>query len=226
MEINKFKYTILYKDNVLNSNSYGLYCNVYDFWKRTWKTIFENVGSPTAWNADDFLRQDLIPVITYEDQIVATHYYTLFDLRNPSVMDIRYFSIFSNEARKWVFENKFSSVMSMEFLSVSTDWRKKSLGFSFAEVLIALGFKLMLEQQQPAAVGVAVKVAGVDEMAKKLNCSLIDREVKRGNLVCDIMAQTQRGVKDHPDSRVQEIIESLWKNRIYSESNQLKKWAS
>jgi hypothetical protein len=203
------QYKVLDKTS-LHSADKELYSRAYAFWKQTWQKIFTDVGSPEAFWADDFYRQDYVPVITYDGQITAAHFYTVFDFDHPAVKDHRYFSIFTPFAMKWVEREQPSRVMSMEFLTVHPEWRKKDLGFSMAEVLISLGLKLMKEKDVQVAVGVAVKAAGVEKMAQKLSCQLIAQEVKRGNLVCDIMGQTPSRLKPHPDDKVNALIEDLW----------------
>ena len=212
-EFKDLNYRILNTRSVLGSPDEPLYNQVYDFWKNTWKTIFEKVGSPEAWLADDFYRQDYIPVLTYRDEIVAAHYYTVFDTRDPSLKDLRYFSIFPQSSIDWLDSNQFSKIMSMEFLTVAKNWRKGSGNISFAEVLIALGFNLMIEQNFDASVGVAVKGTGVDLMAQRLNCDLLTEDIKRGNLQCCLVAQTADNVIKHPDFVSAALIKHLWENR-------------
>ena len=223
LNIKDFDYTVLDTNSCLDTSFKKLYLEVYGFWKETWKGIFTKVGSPEAWVADDFSRQHYIPVITYKGELVATHYYTVFDLRDPSVVDMRYFSIFPENAKNFVFGGELNKVMSMEFLSVHREWRKKALGFSAAEALISLGFNLLREKNIDAALGVAVKTAGVDKMAEKLSCSVLAENIKRGELVCDLFAREKSNIARHPDREVQDIIDYLWNNRIYSNEKEVKK---
>jgi hypothetical protein len=205
-----FKYIVLEKNGIADSPLLPLYEQTFEFWKSTWKPIFEKVGSPQAFMIDDFYRQDLIPLILYKGEIIAANFYTIFDLRNPATREMRYFSIFPEHAMNWVNIHGKNRVMTMEFLCVHPDWRNHGGAFSFAEALISLGFELMKSKEIGAAVGVPVKVTGVQEMAKGLSCNVLAENVKRGNLVCDILCQTVNNVKPHHNPNTHSFISLLW----------------
>jgi hypothetical protein len=217
-----FKYLILEKHNITDSNYLSLYTEVFEFWKATWKPIFEKVGSPQAFMVDDFYRQDLIPVILHKGQIVATNFYTIFNMSNPAASEMRYFSIFPPEAMSWVKKYGKTSVMSMEFLAVHPEWRRQpGSTFSYAEALISLGFELMKHKNFDIAVGVPVKITGVQEMAKNLSCKVLAEGVQRGNLACDILGQDLGNIQPHSDENARTFINYLWLNR--ESSNDSKK---
>ena len=216
---NQFKYVILEKNGITSSPYLHEYTQAYLFWKKTWKTIFNDVGSPEAFLIDDFYRQDLIPAIIFRNQVIACHLSTVFDFKNPVVKEMRYFSIFDG-ALDWVQRNSAEKVLSIEFLAVHPNWRNQGKGFSFAETLISLAFELMKQKQIGAAVGVTVKAAKVDEMARDLSCAVLSKGVKRGNLICDIMGQTLDNVHPPRSRQVVEFVEYLWSH--HENSNRFK----
>jgi hypothetical protein len=212
-DLKKLKYTILTQESVKDPALYNLYCEAYEFWKKTWKNIFTKVGSPEAWSGDDFFRQDFIPVIMYDGKIIALHCSTVFFLKNPCLKDIKYFSIFSSQINEWMDKNKVQDLMSMEFLSVAKEWRVTRSGLSFAEILIGLGSKIVKLNNIDAAIGVSVKAAKITEKASKLNYSVISNEARRGNLICDVIGLIPDAHK-HPDIQARAMIEYLWEDRI------------
>lgn len=58
-----------------------LYNKAFDYWKSFWQTFFNENNLAHSGYADDFFRQDFIPVFLYKDEIVAMHLYTLFDFQ-------------------------------------------------------------------------------------------------------------------------------------------------
>lgn len=218
MNAKDFSYLILEKEGITSSAQLDWYRKSFEMWKSTWKNIFEQVGSPQAYQIDDFFRQDLIALITQGDEIVGAHLYTKFDLQNPAVPEMRYFSIFDERAMAKVRQDGKQGAMSMEFLMVNPKWRNNGAGFSFAEVLIALAFEVMASENLGVALGVAVKAAKVDQLAIGLHCEVIARDAKRGNLVCDIVSQTPARMRPHRNPETQAFITGLWNKRIYSNS--------
>ena len=194
---------------------FELYKNVYHLWKTTWKKVFGDVGSPDHFSPDDFYRQDIIPVICYEDEPIAAHFYTLFHMENPAALDHHYFDIFPEESLMKLQQSQSKRLMSMEYLTVAPGFRKSVMGFSLAEVIGTLGVRLLKEIHYDAALGVAVKAATVDKMATKVGFDFLGRNVGRGNLVCDIVIKHLDTVRApfHPDHKTDEYIQNLWAHR-------------
>ncbi len=200
-----------------DSQYFELYKNVYKLWSQTWKKAFTDVGSPEAYSADDFYRQDIIPVIAKGNEPLAAHFYTFFHTENPAAMDHHYFEIFPPSLIQRLKSQGVRSLMSMEYLTVNYHYRRSVVGFSLAEVLVSLGARVMQESEVDGAVGVAVKAAGVDQLASKMNYRLEVDNVQRGSLQCCIMSgitgQNEIGV--HPDPVIGKFIDQLWISRSY-----------
>jgi|GEM_PF-3011603 len=212
--VDKFKYSILDKNNVFgDSHATDLYNDVYRYWKKTWQKILLEAGSPQTWSADDFFRQNYINVITFENEIVAANCSTVFNLKSSCVRDTKYFSIFNQKVYDWLENNHTEKLMTMEFLSVAEKWRESSMGFSFAEVLIGLGSKMLEEQNLCAAVGVSVKAAGITRKSSCHNYSLVTDDVERGRLPCDVICLNSKSIQRHQDEKVATIIDALWQNK-------------
>lgn len=217
------RYVVLTGKMSPDSENFELYKNVYKLWKSTWTKAFAAVGSPDSFSPDNFYRQDYIPIIAHNDEPIAAHFYTLFHSENPAAMDHEYFEIFSDTALSILRENDAQKLMSLEYLTVNPAYRKSVIGFSVAEVLSGLCCKFIKEIDCDAGLGVAVKAARIDLMAKNLGFDILDSNAKRGNLVCDIVVKYSRTVATpvHPDPVVNDIVESLWQTYIKSD-NQMK----
>lgn len=212
----EYTYRILSKNNLDNPDDLQDFKEAYLFWETIWKTIFTKVGSADVFSYDDFYRQDYIPIIKHNGSIVAAHYYTVFDARNPSIYKTKYFSIYDSNVWDWIHARSPKKLMSMEFLAVHPVFRKQNTGFSIAEVMIQLGLLLMGELKVDVSVGSAVQAAGVDQMAINLNATLITKDVKRGNLICSLLVQDLAGIRNHPNPEVDQFINELWERREYA----------
>jgi len=214
LELEKLKYTILDKDKALLSpESADLYNNVYRYWKKTWRDILIKAGSPQTWSADDFFRQTFIPVVTYGDEIVAANCSTIFDLRSECLKDMKYFSIFNQNVYTWLENHRVQKLMTMEFLSVQEKWREQHVGFSFAEVLIGLGSKIIEEHGLCAAIGISVKAAKITEKSSRLAYELVTDDVERGMIPCDVVCLDAKKSAPHQDAQTNKIINFLWENK-------------
>ena len=191
-----------------------LYNSVYRFWRDVWSAVFTEAGNPAALVADDFMRQDYIPVILSGDQVVAAHFYTFFDLYNAVTRDHRYFSIFPPDVLSKLEDRRATYLMSMEFLTVNPEWRKAFVELSLAAVISSLGLRLMKTQGADAAIAPARKKTKVDQLAYLLGATCLKTDVSRGNLDCDLIAVFRDDVKPHTDPRVVSLVEDLWTARL------------
>jgi hypothetical protein len=177
--------------------------------------VFNEVGSPQAWSADNFFRGDYIPIIKYDGRVVAFFVATQYPLQNSIINEHSYFSIFPNSAVEELQKRKIKTLMSYEFLSViDPRLRKENLGFSIAPVLGMLGQRLRDSLGCEAAIGVARKQNKIDQGAVEIGGVSLAPEVKRGNLICQIMAFFPELDKIYPDPRVVSLADYLWDTRV------------
>lgn len=212
-----FEYKILSKNYLADKTNLQDFREVYQFWTNVWTEMLTKAGCPEALVVDDFYRADIMPVVKYRGQIVGSICSTIFDLRNPCLKDLRYFSIFPNEAKQWISAQRPRYIMTVEWLCVDKRFRSSNLGFSMGEIMIQLSFQMMRDLNIDMVMGVTVKAAGVDKLATNLGGTVIGDNVKRGNLDCCIVAQPMNNVLyNHPDPKMDEMIKSLWERREYS----------
>ncbi len=187
-----------------------LYEDVYSKWKETWTQIFAEVGSPGAFSADAFFRCDLIPVILHGQKIVAFYLATVYPLQPSWVKDHSYFSIFTKATSEKLVHRGVRNVMSYEFMTVLPEWRKSTLGFSLGAVLGELGLSIRDELNCDAAVGVARIQNKVDQIAHNIGGFTLEKEARRGNLVCEIVGFMKETDRTHPDRVAHNLTIDLW----------------
>ena len=182
-----------------------------------WQKVFTETGTPETWSADHFFRQDVIPVLHIDNEIIAAHFYTFFHLDLDVTNDHEYFSIYTKEAMQTLRNHPAKTLMSMEFLSVNPEWRKSKVDFSIGELMINLGLNVMKSFQADVALGVARKVVKVDKMAINTGFSLIAEDIKRGNLVCDLYAFYKDSAPPAMNDEQSELLSLLWSKKQVTE---------
>lgn len=212
-----FEYKILSKYYLNDPENVQDFQEVYQFWKRVWTEMLTKAGCPEALVVDDFYRADIIPVVKYQGKVVGMSCSTVFDLRNPAIRDMKYFSIFPDQAKSWIAHHNPRHVMTIEWLCVDNMFRSSQIGYSLGEVMIQLSYRLMHDLNVDVNTGVTVKIAGVDKLAINLGAEPIGDNVTRGKLDCCIVGITKDKVlKVHPNPQMDSVIESLWEKRMYS----------
>ena len=176
--------------------------------------MFTEVGSPQAWNADNFFRGDLIPVILCEGKVAAFYVATIYSLQNAWIKDHSYFSIYSKSSTDHLINLGARNVMSYEFMTVLPEWRKSKLGFSLGGALAELGLYIREDLACDAAVGVARLATKVDQIAHNIGGFTLEKEARRGNLVCEIVGFMKENDRPYPDQLVHELVVDIWNKRV------------
>jgi hypothetical protein len=214
-DLNKMQYVVLPGKFYSDSPFIELQNKVYRFWKNIWKDVFTEVGSPNSLVPDDFLRQDMISAILYDNEVIACHLYTLFNIDQDVTRDHRYFSIFTPDVMEVFKERQAKHLMSIEFLTVHPEWRKTSaLGFPFGLAMCEVTTRMIVKINPDAAVAPARKQNKVDEVAYSLGFECLKKNVNRGNLDCDLIALFPKNAKFSKDPLIEQVVTHLWTHRI------------
>ena len=190
-----------------------LYESAYGLWKGLWKKVYEDAGSPASFLPDDFLRQDVICGLFHEKQAVALHLYSLFNVSSQAVLDHRYFAFYPPEYIAHLRERNSPYVMSMEFLTVHPECRKKDTGVSLGDVLCGCGVEVLKSVGAHAAVAPARKDVGAHEMARKIGFVAWQENVVKRNFVCDLMIAFRDQMHAPEDPFVRNLSTNLWERR-------------
>lgn len=192
------------------------YNKVYLFWREVWAQVFKEHGKPEALSPDDFARQDLVQAILYRGRVVSLGLNSFFDLDQAPTAELKYFGSFNRDDINFLRSKKGRSLLSMEFLTVCPEFRKVSTGFSLAHIIAELGFKLLLHLDLDVAVATVRKEkhAMVNELAARLGGKVLQRDVLRGNILCDLMCVFQEDYSSLKDLRVKSLVTQLWETRL------------
>ena len=142
----------------------NLHNRIYEFWHQMFTDVLRSRDPQASVNPDHFIRQNRVAAIINNNDIVALHLYTFFNFSSVAARENPYFSDFTKSTWGYLEKENLKHVMTMEYLSVNPSYRKSKSGFSFGEIMVGLGFKIMKESQQDCTLGIARQDMHVDKM--------------------------------------------------------------
>lgn len=202
----KFQYH-LFNPRDLNPETVKLSNEVYRLWRAVYSDVLGKVGEPL--NADDFHRNDVVVCLTDNGKVFGFHLYSVFDLRSEALCDHHYMKAFDALTLQKFRDRGIRTIMSMEYLTVAPEYRSRSSGMNWSEIIIALGSQLMQESPWDCWVGTARKDLRVRQRAEKSGTTYFGSVMKM-NYECEVL-MTQKGeVSPLPDPEMRSLVDRLW----------------
>lgn len=202
---------------MFHSDGQEIVQEVYGAWYKIWKKVFSADNRDYEPNADDFLRQDAIVAIFYEDtvpQLVGFHLYSFFDLRWNLNTKHSYFNGIDAKSFELLQKKNLNHAMTMEYLTVLPEFRKQVSQIPWGEVIIALGLRFMKSTHGDVAFGTARCDVKVDEMASKLGFENLQPPIRKYDYECAVITCSRQNVRFHPDFQTNVLIQQLWSDRV------------
>src|SRR4051812_4717668 len=75
------------KSTWLNSLNSELHEKAFSYWKAFWTELMASFGERRTFSSDSFLRQDIVSCLLHENDIVALHFYSIFDIEKKTSLD-------------------------------------------------------------------------------------------------------------------------------------------
>ncbi len=189
-----------------------LHNKAFRLWKSVWQETLEKLNFSANNLTEEFVRQDLIACITYENNPIAVHLYSFFAIDCEAARTHGYFS--SNYPELYfakLAKEKVRNVMSMEYMTVHPEWRKSKETVHLGGALGGLAVRSMHELGADAAIAPCRRDHKVHEMAYAYGGEPVVANVVNHNVACDLVMIRREKVKAHPSEDVQNLLESLWK---------------
>lgn len=213
-DVNNLKYIILPGKYPEDPQLHTLHNQAYLYWQNFWNNVFRENGSKDTVCADNFWRQDMVTMLMHENEIIAQHLYSFFNIKSLAAINHTYFtSIFNDEYFKKLKNRQSYSVMSMEYFAVSPHWRKKNCGISLASVLIGLACKHQTILLSDALIGPSRSDLKVTQLTTEYGGDIIVSGLSMHNTPVDLIAIFKDKAKPHPDFNVQRLVNKLWQER-------------
>jgi hypothetical protein len=210
-------YHILPAKRLANSSFAKLHDEVFSFFVRRWEEAFEetkDVARPAPGWEDHFLKQDIVTAITHQNQVIAAHLYTVYDLSAASTKKSEYFHFIDPSVIAQLMKSGVRNVISMEYLCVDEAVRCNSLGVSFGKVILGLGGYLAQEKGLDGALGTPVKNNKVDTMMTNVGGEFIQKDFKKYGYTVDLLYIPTQPCLRSLDPKAREVMAALWQNRV------------
>lgn len=221
-DVSKLKYVILSGHFPKDPALHALHNKAFLYWKNFWNNVFKENGTNDQVNPDHFWRQDMVTILMNGEDIVALHLYSFFHLKSIAAKNHSYFvEGFNEEYFEKLNKRQGSSVMSLEYLTVAADWRKKDCGISLGSVFVGLACLHQKLHDVSVLIAPARVDVKVDRMMEEYGGEVIVGGLEMHNTPVSLMAIFNDKSKKHPDQNVNSAVEKLWKDRIdYTQADQ------
>ncbi|MGE3260907.1 MAG: hypothetical protein AB7K68_03915 [Bacteriovoracia bacterium] len=188
---------------------------VYAFWKQFWASVFKENNTPSAPDANIFYRQDFVGVVTKEEKIVGTVFFTENNLASDVVSEIGYFSRpYVNEFSQRMRRDKIHTLSTLEMLTVAPEFRKKVAGISFGTVLIGIVMEAFKASGAEIIFGPVRTDNGADKLLIDFGWKLISDVYSMHGTPVALSALFRDDLKASESSLHQKLVEDLWHNRM------------
>jgi hypothetical protein len=190
-----------------------LYNKSYLHWKQTWGEIFSRAGSPESLQVNNFLRQDVVACLSFNNQIAGLFTSTFFNASATLTFDHPYLHPFPDGLIQQLREQNRGIICTAEYFSLDSEFRKSALGVSLSEVLAGIALKVFISQGAVAMLGTAVRPAGVHRIGEKFGWSEIGGIQKYG-LDCVLIYNNLKQAHEIDDPVISKAVDHLWNKRL------------
>lgn len=214
-DLQKFQYYLIPPRNP-PSHFAELIDKTFTFWQSIWQPTLHELGYSDQYLHDDFIRQDAISVLTFDNQVIGVFLYSFFNLEIKTHYLFRYFK---NNYNSYFFsrikELGVKKVLTTQYLAVHPEWRgKKNPIIPVALTLAGLSNYVRDHYGLDAGIGPTRRDHKVTELFYAHGGDCIVSDVPNHNVLCDLIANIKGRTHQHPNPQIQQIQDYLWYHRI------------
>lgn len=185
----------------------------FQFWAAFWNEVYRSVGAARGPDPRDFDRQSWVSLFLEDGKVVALHAYTAFDLSREEDREHRYFQkYFSPAAMEELSRRGVRRVLTMEYFSVTPEWRSKRVGLSFASVVAGLGVELAQSLGVDGIVSAARTDTGADRIGKAFGAERL-ATTKVSGVDTELLLFARAEWHPHADPEVSRWVRYFWERR-------------
>lgn len=211
-QLDKLRYILLPAKRPIRQHL-NLHNETFLLWRKVWGQVFDVLKFDTSHLEDDFMRQDVIAVICYENTPIAIHLYTSMSIESIAARSHSYLKQYPEEFFAKLESKRVKNIMSLEYMTVHPDWRKGKFPVHIGSILVGLAFQLMDILQVDASIAPARRDHKVHEIAYAFGAEPILEDVLNHNISCDLLACFPENRHPHADKNIQNLVNFLWENR-------------
>lgn len=191
-----------------------LYAKAYETWRAVWGAELRRLGRTEALASDAFTRADVVATVAAGDEVIGVHLYCFYDLglaayREHSFLASNFGPGLLSRAR----DSGLEIVMTLEQLTVASEWRRSNGGVPLGHALSALGLEAF---GRSGADGVLISTRNsrrVDEIARQIGFEAAGKTIVHGE-ESDLMTfRAPSPRRTFEDPRLESLVRELWRGR-------------
>lgn len=220
-----YRYILMPGQVPMNFPHVHLHNKAFKYWRSFWTDVFNEISPGEKVRDSDFYRQKWIAVLMDEQQIVALHLYSFFNLDSDAALATEYLaSNYTIEDQNVLEAKGIRSVMSMEYLTIDPQYQRgKKTSLPISILMIGLGYRVLQDSGYDSMIAPCRCDVKVDKKAELFGAiELRSPFMLHGVPVRNMVTPASR-IKSHPDRGIQLLINQHWQRREYlldSESKQ------
>jgi hypothetical protein len=199
----------------------SIYNELYTYWRNFWSRTLSDNKSHDHLNPYEFMKSDIIAALVSNNRIAGMFLHSLINFEQINHNDHPYLANARGELfTEFMTKNNFRYALTMEFLSVSEEWRKSVTGVSLGAVLIGLSCHLQNQLETQACFGRGREDIGVDRILKGYGGCVLQTKVDMHNTPVSFVAIPEQATYEFSDPNVNSLVSSLWERRKDLTQNQ------
>ena len=196
-------------------NYASLHDRVFCSWLDVIQKAFEETNNKNIHLHEDFIRQNVVGALCYQDEIVATFLHSFSSTLTQATRTYRYFSgNYPPEFFEKLTTQKIYNVLSVHYLAVNPAWRKSRTTLNIAPIMLGLAQRIRDHHKLDALIGVYRRDRNVHQVAYSLGGECVIENVDNHNTPCDLIVMRRGQPYQYPSGEVGDHISYLWNNRI------------
>lgn len=193
-----------------------LHNKVYKFRNDFWANILSELfGDRRNLTGDDFMRQDVVAVLTYGDDVIGLQCYTFFDMRLSSAREHTFITKYFDETfLRRLSDMQAHYVMSIEYFSIHPEWRSSKVGLSLGRVLLSLGLQVAATNGVHASIAAARDDVPASAMASEMGARRWAKGIQVLGCPTDLVVFFPDEVRSLQNIEEKEFARKLWMQRF------------
>lgn len=210
----KYNLTVMRPQFLSSTHEINELNSLYSMWRKTFSAVVNPKGAQV--DPDDFFRQNFIFCLKHEAEIMGFALGTVFDLRVQNHKEHHFIGSLNPFTVEKIRQSGLDRILSLEYLTLETEWRKKSTEVLWAEVLIAVG--ILFADHNPeiidGLIGTPRNDIKMNNVGNNAGFTTIQDEIFKMDYPCAVQINPIQKNRIFKNPQTDEMARSLWNSRI------------
>jgi hypothetical protein len=189
----------------------SIYEKAYELWRNVWEETFTEVLGKGEVVSDDWLSKDKISILCYQSNPIGIFFHNWYDLLLTPHWDHTYFSHYPAGLKVFLKGHNYKKIMSISYLTVHKEWRRRQSGFSTADILVSLACMDLVESDAQAMITNTHNSRKTDRLGKRHGARIFLPDYLYHGLPSSALLFERQTC--HVNQKVGNLVHYLWTNR-------------